>query len=113
MCRRNGEIVCQCPDPCPKAKYGRQVHVYPSTNPRLFCVPPRGSAQWKKAYNLRTGSERANKRIKKDYKLEDGSYRSSKAWYCRLFIIMMQIHHDAWPPSEAPAFEAEALPAAA
>lgn len=103
----NGQVTCECPNPCSKAKYGRQVHVYPETNLRLFCQPARGSAQWKNIYNLRTGSERANKRIKCDYKLEDGNYRSSKVWYCRLFIIMMQIHHDAWQLSETEPFEAD------
>lgn len=111
--KKNGCVTCDCENPCSTAKYGRQVHVYPASNPRLFCVPPRGSKQWKTAYNLRTGSERANKRIKMDYKLEDGRYRSSKNWYCRLFVIMMQIHHDAWLVSEAETSQVQELRAAA
>lgn len=100
MCSRLGTPLCQCENPCTTARYGRQVHVYPRSNPRLFCSPPRGTEQWKSAYNARTGSERVNKRIKIDYKLEDGSHRSSKLWYCRLFFIMMAIHQDAWSYTE-------------
>lgn len=96
MSRQNGNFVCSCESPCSDAKYGRQVHVYPKSNPRLFCIPPRGTDAWKLAYDARTGAERANKRIKLDYKIEDGRYRSSKAWYCRLFVVLMAIHQDAW-----------------
>lgn len=97
MSTRNGEPVCSCDSPCTDAKYGRQVHVYPESNRRLFCDPPRGTDAWKKAYNARTGSERANNRIKGHYNYESGKHRSSKQWYARLFITMMCIHLDAWP----------------
>lgn len=101
MHMEKGCIVCKCENPCSEAKYGRQIHVYPSDNPRLFCTPPRGTDAWKDAYKKRTGAERTNKRIKNDYKMEDGNHRSTKAWYCRLFLIMMLMHLDAWSQKDS------------
>lgn len=49
MSQRGGTVAWLCPNPRTKAKYGRQVHVDPASNPRLFCDPPRRSQQWKTA----------------------------------------------------------------
>ena len=92
-----GNVTCTCENPCSDAKYGRTVHLVIEDNPRLFNDPPRSSREWKMEYNARTSAERCNKREKVDYKLEDGRYRSSKMWYCRLFVIMMCQHLDVWP----------------
>lgn len=91
--RKNG---CKCPDPSSDSKYGRTVHLQQKDNPRLFNIPPRDSAQWKAEYDKRTSVERSNKCEKIDYKLEIGRHRSSKVWYCRLYVIMMLQHLDAW-----------------
>jgi len=85
-----------CTNPCSDAKYGRTVHLAMKDNPRIINIPPRGSDEWKREYNARTSAERNNKRQKKDYKLEDGNHRSTREWYCRLFVIMMCQHLDAW-----------------
>ena len=35
------------------------------------------------------------------FKLEDGRHRSTKMWYCRLYLILMLQHLDDWDlPSE-------------
>jgi hypothetical protein len=94
---------CFCDNPCSDAKFGRAIHTNLKDNPRLFCIPPRGSKEWKNEFARRSTSERSNKRQKIDYKLEDGKHRSSKMWYCRLYAIMMLQHLDAW---EMPSIEA-------
>jgi len=96
---------CFCEKPCSSSKYGRIVHTQLKDNPRIFNIPPRGSAAWKKEYARRTSVERSNKRQKIDYKLEGGRHRSSKMWYCRLYGIMMLQHLDAWEMSSTEAFQ--------
>ena len=99
---KNGCISCTCENPCSDAKYGRTVHLVMKDNPRLFNNPPRSSKEWKLEYNARTSAERSNKREKLDFKLEDGRHRSTKMWYCRLYLILMLQHLDAWDlPSES------------
>ncbi|MBQ1614714.1 MAG: transposase [Selenomonas sp.] len=90
------ERLCLCDNRCTKSTYGRVVNINFKDDPRLFCDPPRGSPQWKQAYNKRTSAERANKRIKIDGLLEEGRHRSSMMWYIRLFAILSVIHIDAW-----------------
>ena len=90
------ERLCLCDNRCTKSTYGRVVNINLKDDPRLFCDPPRGSPQWKQAYNKRTSAERANKRIKIDGLLEEGHHRSSMMWYIRLFAILSVIHVDAW-----------------
>ena len=99
---KGGTPHCTCDEPCSDAKYGRNVHLVLKDNPRLFNTPLRGSEEWKLEYNARTSAERCNKREKIDYKLEDGRYRSSMMWYCRLFVIMMCQHLDAWTLPKTP-----------
>lgn len=100
---------CFCESPCSDAKYGRTVHLCRNDNPRMFNLPPRDSAAWKKEYNRRTSVERSNKREKNDYKLEDGRHRSTKMWYCRLYGIMMLQHLDAWEMPTVEAFQESLL----
>ena len=96
-----GCISCTYENPCSNAKYGRTIHLVLKDNPRLFNNPPRSSKEWKPEYNARTSAERSNKREKLDFKLEDGRHRSTKMWYCRLYLILMLQHLDAWNlPSE-------------
>jgi len=52
-------------------KCGRNVHLVLDDDPRLINHPPRGSKEWKLAFNARTSAERCNKRQKIDYKLEE------------------------------------------
>ncbi len=100
---------CYCGHPCSDAKYEQTVHIYHKDNPRLFNIPPRDSAAWKKEFNGRTSVERSNKREKTDYKLEKGRHRSTKMWYCRLYGIVMLQHLDAWEMPSADAFQKSLL----
>jgi len=97
-CKEQGgkKVVCNCDQPCTASGYGAVVHLPMQENPRMFCQPTRGSKGWVKEYKRRTSAERDNKRIKTDYKLEDGHHRSSKLWYCRLYVILMLEHLVAW-----------------
>ena len=98
-CPRMQKGECVCDSPCSSAKFGRTFSVAMEANPRLYNFPPRGSPEWKKAYNARTASERANKRMKNDYHLEAGHHRSTQIWYVRLYAIVMSLHLDAWGAS--------------
>lgn len=110
MCRRNGEMVCQCQTPCSKAKYGRQVPVYPESNPRLFCDPPRGSRQCTKSVpglNAPTSGSKRTANTKTASTVLQGNGTAV------FFFIMMLMHLDAWLLSEAAAKEADRLSEAA
>ena len=98
-CPRMQKGKCVCDSPCSSAKFGRTFSVAMKTNPRLYNVPPRNSREWKRVYNDRTASERANKRVKNDYHLEAGHHRSTQMWYVRLYAIIMSLHLDAWGAS--------------
>ena len=97
-CKGQGgkKVICNCDQKCTDSDYGPVVHLPMRENPRMFCQPTRGSKGWVKEYKRRTSAERDNKRIKIDYKLEDGHHRSSKLWYCRLYVILMLEHLVAW-----------------
>lgn len=90
--------IHKCPhcDECCSTNYGKVIHVASSDNPRFFCIPARDSKEWKETYKARTSSERCNKQFKNDRHLEGGRHRSSKCWYCRLYLTAMCIHLDAW-----------------
>ena len=98
-CPRMQKGKCVCDSPCSSAKFGRTFSVAMKANPRLYNFPPRDSPEWKKVYNARTASERANKRVKNDYHLEAGHHRSTQMWYVRLYAIIMSLHLDAWGAS--------------
>lgn len=85
---------------CCSTEYGKVVHTVTKDNPRFFNIPARESDEWKEKYKSRTASERANKRIKLDYLFEEAHHRSTRYWYCRLYIILMCIHADAWELSD-------------
>lgn len=87
---------CHHCDECCDTSYGKVIHVATDDNPRFFCIPARNSREWKEEYKARTSSERCNKQFKIDRHLEGGRHRSSKHWYCRLYLTAMCIHLDAW-----------------
>ena len=95
-CPLNSNGLCSCESPCSSAKFGRTCSIPMETNIRLYTVPPRGSDEWRLMYNMRTSSERCNKRIKLDYLLEPGKHHSTKFWYVRLYLIIMLIHMISW-----------------
>lgn len=95
-CPLNNNGVCSCESPCSSAKYGRTCSIPMETNIRLYTDPPRKSVHWQLMYNMRTASERCNKRIKLDYLLEAGKHHSTKFWYVRLYLIMMLMHLTSW-----------------
>lgn len=66
---------CDCPFGsawCSESNYGMVVKTRTKDDPRLFCTPHRGTANWQKLYNLRTHSERCFSRFKKNLGLETG-----------------------------------------
>jgi hypothetical protein len=65
---------CDCPFGsawCSESNYGMVVKTRVKDDPRLFCTPHRGSANWQKLYNLRTYSERCFSRFKENLGLEN------------------------------------------
>ena len=95
-CPLNNNGACTCESPCSTAKFGKTCSIPMETNIRLYNDPPRGSDEWRLMYNMRTSSERCNKRIKLDYLLEAGKHHSTKFWYVRLYLIIMLIHLTSW-----------------
>lgn len=81
---------------CSKSDYGRVVYTYPKNNLRLFNKTPRGSKEWIKVYDKRSGSERSNKRKKIDYKIEHARVRSREQWFLRYSLAAICQHLDAW-----------------
>ena len=48
---------------CSSSNYGLVVKTNPKDDPRRFCIPHRGSQNWKEFYNLRSAVERAFSRL--------------------------------------------------
>lgn len=57
---------------CSESNYGMVVKTKVKDDPRLFCTPHRGTANWQKLYNMRTFSERCFSRFKENLGLETG-----------------------------------------
>lgn len=63
---------------CSSSNYGLVVKINPKDDPRRFCIPHRGSRNWKELYNLRSSVERAFSRLKNNLSLEDFNVRGIK-----------------------------------
>ena len=66
---------CDCPfgsSWCSSSNYGLVVKTRVKDDPRLFCTPHRGTANWQKLYNKRTAVERCFSRLKEHLGLEKG-----------------------------------------
>ena len=63
--------------------------------PNLYTPVPRGTTEYKKIYNNRTGSERVNNRILNDYHLHDMRIHGKKRYSFFAIIAGINIHLDA------------------
>ena len=59
-----GEPVCDCPDPCSTAKFGRTTYTYEDMDFRMFPGVQRDSGEWVSLYKIRTVVERAINHLK-------------------------------------------------
>ena len=99
----SGNPVCTCESPCPGSennKYGKDILVHQRDDPRFLTIPHRDTDEWTKAYNLRTSSERINKRIKVDYELEHGFTQNTAMCYINMFLICLLLHIEAQMEAE-------------
>lgn len=81
--------------PCSSSSYGRCLYTKPDWDIRLYTPVPRGTEEYKKTYNNRTGSERINNRILNDYHLHDMKIHDKKRYSFFAMIAGINIHLDA------------------
>ena len=86
---------CPCKDTCSHSPYGRCIYTKPDWDIRLYTPVPRGTTEYKKIYNNRTGSERVNNRILNDYHLHDMRIHGKKRYSFFAIIAGINIHLDA------------------
>ncbi len=94
----NGNPVCMCESPCPGSennKHGKDVLVHQRDDPRFLTIPRRDTDEWTETYNLRTASERINKRVKVDYKLESVFTQNTMMCYISMYMIFLLLHIEA------------------
>lgn len=89
------ESSCSCKADCSPSSYGRCVYTKPDWDIRLYTPIPRGTKEYKKIYNNRTGSERVNNRILNDYHLHDMRIHGKKRYSFFAMIAGINIHLDA------------------
>lgn len=89
------EDNCSYKDSCSPSAYGRCVYTKPDWDIRLYPPVARGTTEYKKIYNNRTGSERVNNRILNDYHLHDMRIHSKKRFSFFAMIAGINIHLDA------------------
>lgn len=89
------EEKCTCKVPCSSSPYGRCVYTKPDWDIRLYPPITRGTEEYIRIYNNRTGSERVNNRILNDYHLHDMRIHSKKRYSFFAMIAGINIHLDA------------------
>ena len=89
------EEKCTCEVPCSSSPYGRCLYTKPDWDIRLYPPVARGTDEYKKTYNNRTGSERVNDRILNDYHLHDMKIHGKKRYSFFTMIAGINIHLDA------------------
>lgn len=89
------EEKCTCEVPCSSSPYGRCVYTKPDWDIRLYPPVPRGTGEYKKIYDNRTGSERVNDRILNNYHLHDMRIHTKKRYSFFAMIAGINIHLDA------------------
>lgn len=90
------EEKCTCKVPCSSSPYGRCLYTKPDWDIRLYPPVARGTDEYKKTYNNRTGSERMNDRILNNYHLHDMKIHGKKRYSFFAMIAGINIHLDAW-----------------
>jgi len=86
---------CSCKDSCSPSPYGRCFYTKPEWDIRLYTPVARGTTEYIKTYNNRTGSERVNNRILNDYKLHSMRIHGKKRYSFFTMIACINIHLDA------------------
>lgn len=89
------EEKCTCEVPCSSSPYGRCIYTKPDWDIRLYPPVARGTDEYKKIYNNRTGSERINDRILNNYHLHDMRIHGKKRYSFFATIAGINIHLDA------------------
>lgn len=89
------EERCTCEFPCSSSPYGRCLYTKPDWDIRLYPPVARGTEEYKKTYNNRTGSERVNDRILNNYHLHDMRIHVKKRYSFFTMIAGINIHLDA------------------
>ena len=75
---------------------GPAVYVKSTDDPRLYPPIPRGSREYKKLMNLRSGNERSNSQKKEVYGLGNRISRSDTHFLVRLYLVSIIEHAKAW-----------------
>ncbi len=74
-----GKVDCpQGSNWCSSSDYGCVVKKHVADDPRSFCLPHRGSREWKKLYNLRSSAERLFSRGKEKLGLDNIRLRGAR-----------------------------------
>lgn len=89
------EESCSCKDDCSPSPYGRCIYTKPDWDVRLYPPIARGTEEYKKTYNNRSGSERVNDRILNNYHLHAMKIHSKKRYSFFAMIAGINIHLDA------------------
>jgi hypothetical protein len=90
--------VTRCPEygNCSQAAAGRIVYTHPEEDPRLQCVPPRGTPGWQTVYNHRTASERSFARALYHLGLDRTRTRGGDRWFFRFLITVIAHYLITW-----------------
>lgn len=75
--------------------YGRCLYTKPAWDIRLYPPIARGTDEYEKTYNNRTGSERVNDRVLNNYHLHDMKIHGKKRYSFFTMIAGINIHLDA------------------
>jgi len=89
------ENSCSYKDSCSTSTYGRCIYTKPDWDIRLYPPVVRGTKEFQKVYNNRTGSERVNNRILNDYHLHSMRIHGKKRFSFFTMIAGINIHLDA------------------
>jgi len=81
---------------CSPAKAGRIVYTHPDADPRLQCVPPRGTWGWQVVYNHRTASERTFARELYHLGLGQTRTHGGNRWFFRFLLTALAHYLITW-----------------
>lgn len=86
---------CSHKDSCSPSPYGRCFYTKPDWDIRLYTPVARGTSEYQKIYNNRTGSERVNNRLLNDYHLHAMKIHGKKRYSFFAMIAGINVHLDA------------------
>lgn len=86
---------CSHKEFCSPSPYGRCFYTKPEWDIRLYTPIARGTSEYKKIYNNRTGSERVNNRLLNDYHLHSMKIHGKKRYSFFSMIAGINVHLDA------------------